>query len=481
MNQETINSIYSLLPELTLAFAILTVIIVSSLLRKSGKITFFVTVIGLLISLILVLLQYYFPSELLFNGLLAADPFSILIKILVSALVLIITIGFRDKFESHIKNIHLLLFLAASMIAVSSANLIMTFVSLEVISIMLFILLSGDKTLSYKFYIYSAAFSGILLYGISLLYGLTGSSNYYSISYYLANNWISPLTLAICVILIISGFAFRMILFPFSFILPSISEKLSLKNLSLIAVIHPVAVFAVTARFSITVFYDSRADGSHLMLTDSVNWQNMIVIIAVMSLLAGSLVLILQTNIRKVFSYIMIIQAGMILLPLSDSGQMSLASALLNLLTFVINSLGILICIKVLSSGLHASFDISNLKGIGRKYPILSVCFTIFLISTAGLPLTVGFIAKFYTFSLIFTSGYQLAGILSALSSMAYMYFIYRLVLIIFSSDNFSANLKIETFPKIMLLLLVFSTILFGIWFAPVTEFCKYSSQLFGI
>jgi NADH-quinone oxidoreductase subunit N len=156
------------------------------------------------------------------------------------------------------------------------------------------------------------------------------------------------------------------------------------------------------------------------------------------------------------------------------------ASLLFNVIIFTINLMGILLCLKPIIEKYKAS-TINDLKGLGRNTPILFIPLSVFLISSIGFPVTSGFIAKIYLYSAVISGGYRWLVFISIISTITYLYFIFRFIYSIFSAPRDKKTVKIETVYKIILLVFLIPVILFGVYFAPLFNLAKYSSKIFGI
>lgn len=484
MNQEIINSIFYLLPELSLALSIIIITIVSSFVKK--ELSFYITIAGLTLAFILLLFSYNTDPKALYSGLMAVDRFAMFGKLLVIFSAITFVLLFYTRKDSPNTFIPFITVVLGAISAVSSSNLVMTFVSLEVISIAVYILLSDDKKTSTKYFIYSAVSSGILLYGYSLMYGTAGTADYTGISNFISGNVYNELTLTISVILIIAGLGFRLMLFPFSFMIPSVSENISLRKLSLITIIPLIAAILVITRLLLTTLHDG---GSFIIsensyrLIENVKWQNMIAITSTATIAAGSLIVLWQRDIRKIFTFILIAQAGHTLIPLASPSPISTQTILFNLIIFALNALGMLLSIRILELNIKPSFGknlvLDDLRSIGRKSPLIFLGMILFFASVLGLPLTLGFIGKLYIFSTLFGSFFW-AGITGVLSSMALCYFIYKFSTLVFSGPSI-IQMQVETIHKVIWLLFVLAIIFFGIYPSPILELARLSTQIFGI
>ncbi|MCC7159801.1 MAG: hypothetical protein IT281_09700 [Ignavibacteria bacterium] len=485
MNTEIINSLYNFLPEITLAIAIQVILILSIIGIKNRKFNCAVLVSGISIALILTIFKVFEAPLLLFQGALIHDPFSSIASILILASTLIIVLLFLDPNTDIAEHVLALLIPLAGMLAVSSANLLLTFVSLESISIAVYILVSNQKKIALKYYIYGITSSALMLYGISMIYGMSGSLDYLSISSFMSIDQVNMLTLSIGILFITAGFGFKLLIVPFNFLFPAISEKLSLKVLGLISIPVIITVILTTARFYLTIFHDTNsylADESVYKLIPGVNWQLFLAILSVCSIIAGNFTVLWIDNLKKFFAFLLIGQSGLLLAGLAASSPEGTTALIYSTIVFVFNFTGLILCLRFIESKFSV-YEISSFKGksLGKENILLFIPFLIFMISIAGVPPLVGFTGKLLIYSSLASSGFGWLVLLSILSSLVLMYRIYSIGNNIFSGKSIGNRAKIETFYRIMLLILILPAILFGVYAQPLLEWSKYATRIIGL
>lgn len=415
--------------------------------------------------------------KILYSGLFIIDNFSSFLKILITSSVVVIFIVFRKKEHKPVENLSILLMLLGSFSAVSSVNIYFTFVSVKLVTISIYFFLSGFNKLNVKYFTYSSVFTGILLYGLTLLHGLAGSPDYFEIGKYFSFNEVNPLTLSIALIMIFAGFGFKIGLFPFNFIMPSTAEKISLKKLFFVSVIPVLTLTGVLVRLLTAIFHDSNFVNADLQFVQIVKWQNLVAIISTSSIITGSLIILWQKELKKIFINLLLIQSGFILLSLCSFEKLSSAAVVINMLHFTLTSLGIIIFMNIIKRSSNISID--DIKGAGFKNPFLSTSFIILLLSSAGMPLTIGFTAKLYTISQVFNTGYDIAGILVIFSLLPLLYFVYKVVIILFSENSVKNEYSMELTDKLIMLLILLITIISGVFISPLIEFSQNASKLF--
>jgi len=470
------------LPEITLAITIITITALSGFL-KSKSVIFYMLLSGLLLSIASNSVGVYSQSRIMFNGVLIHDNFSVVLKFLIIFSVIVMSLFFFRKSKHHEEYLLLLIFTLGNCLSVSSSDLIMLFISLEMSNIAIYILFSSEKKPALKYFIYGITSSLVILYGISILYGLTGSTGIYEISKFLSFNTYNSLTLLISILLITAGLGFKLLVFPFNFIFPEMSEKFPIANISLPAIPSLITGIAVITRLLFTIFHDvnsfETANNSFVVI-DEIKWELLIAIISAASIVTGNLVVLWQYHLRKIFAFIILSQSGYLLMAIAAGTIEGLTALMLNLIIFTFNMLGVLFCLKPIMEKYKISV-LNDLKGLGRNEPVLCIALSVFLLASIGFPLTWGFPGKIYVYSSVISQGYQWLVFISIISSAAYLYFIFRLIHTMFSSSKHKKTIKIETLYKIILLIFLIPVILLGIYFSPFYDLANYSSKIFGI
>ncbi len=482
MNQEIINILYNFLPELSLAVSVIILNISQGIGTKNKRYSYYIFVSGILFSAIFSIMQLYIAPQLLFSGAISADHFAYGGRVLITSAMLIIAMVFYDKDMSDEFSLVLVSVIGA-LLSVSSSNLFVLFISLQVMIIPLYLIIHYEIKPAIKYFIFSSLFMAVMLYGFSLVYGVTGSGNYIESAKFLSFNPYNNLVMIIAVILVTSGFAFLIIAAPYNLSFPLLAEEIKLPHLAQFAVINVMAVILVMARFFITIFHDSNTfitDGGQYNLITGVNWQLMLAVISAVTIIAGNFVILWQYNLKKIVTYNIISQSGYMLLGIISGSPGGISAMIFSLIVFVINSIGLLYCIKLISVKYNIS-DITGLNGLGKNDNLLFLSFIFFLLSSAGFPLNAGFTGKIMLYISLGTSSYFWLIAVGILSSTVFLYFIFKLSIIIFSGKNAQKPSKTETFSLFLLLFLLIPNILLGFYFEPILDWVKYCSNFFGI
>lgn len=485
MNQEIINTLFNFLPETSLLAAILALNIITYFRKEGFSGGFYIYTGGIVLSLLFSLLQAETAVRLYFGGLIAADPLAYFGKVVISASLLIISLIFISKDKEPAEFSNILLFQLGAMIAVTSVNFLMLIISLEVMSIALLLLLGVYIKNIVKYYIYGAVSSGIMLFGFTLMYGITGSADYYGMNSLLSSAALNynPLVVTLAVVMILAGLFFRMLTPPFNFAFPLFAKQMKTSHLALFLVPGIITVGLVTARFLLTVLQDTGSftiGGEDFQFISGVNWLYMVSIAAGFAVVTGNLVILWQYDLKKIITFIAIAQAGYLLFGIAAASEEGLSAMLYSTITTGSVLLGLLYAASLIRKKFRFT-RIDELKGIGRSDPFLFISFLLFILLAAGLPFTGGFAARVMLFEALASQGRIVLIGLSILSSVGAYYLVFRTSVLLFRNPVPINDCKTETFHKIILLVLLLPPILPGAGSEYFIEWIKFCSAIFKI
>ena len=392
------------LPELCLlVFTLL--IIIFELIPSLKKHTFNISVIGLIITSIL-LFQTHGQNTPLFMGMITIDSFSHFFKyvFLLSTLLVIVVSRYTKELESiyfseYLALLYILLF--GLFLMSSSINLLMIILSIETVSIASYILAgilkydNKSNESSLKYVIFGAFATGIMLYGMSWLYGFSGSLNFYQINVSL-QNLEDPFIVYMAVVMILAGIGYKIAMAPFHYWSPDVYEGAPTTMTAYFSVAPKAAGFALMARF----FYVSFTDysGASPLGVSNVDWMTIVAILSAATMTVGNILALRQTNVKRMLAYSSIAHAGYMLMALSVATDTALISVMFYLFTYMFMNLGAFFVLIYANNVLNVE-TIKDFNGFGSKSPFLAGCMVLFLLSLTGLPPTSGFIAKFYLFA----------------------------------------------------------------------------------
>ena len=327
---------------------------------------------------------------------------------------------------------------SAMMLLVSSVNLIMIFLSIEFMSICAYILtgyLKGESRsteAAMKYFVLGTFASAFLLFGSVFIYAATGHLSLYKIhNFIFEQNYNAHYAynmhtfLVFGLILLLVGLAFKMSLFPFHAWTPDSYDGAPTPVTNLMATGIKIAAFGVfirvfTSIYSFNVF----------------NFYNILWILAILTMTFGNFAALLQTDLKRLIAYSSIAQAGYILIGIIAGGYYGISGTLFYLLAYVFMTAGAFAIIIMFENLNLASVDIKSYSGLGYKYPLAGAAFSFFLLSLAGIPVTAGFMGKFFVFSAAIKSGYYWLVVIALLNSAFAAYYYIKIIVKMYMSDN---------------------------------------------
>ena len=421
-----------ILPELFLSISIFITLMIGVFFKKSYNLVNKISYI-ILILLILIILNSFSDNGKLFLDSYVLNSFTNFFKILIligTFFVLLIS-------QSYMKNrkincfeypIIILLSILGMFIMISANDLILFYLGLELQSLSLYILASLDRDniksneSGLKYFILSALSSGLLLYGCSLLYGFTGSTNF-DIIYSKTESTNTGAIFAMVFILV--GLAFKVAAVPFHMWTPDVYEGSPSSVTSFFAIVPKVAGLAVFIRF-LQIPFNQIID----------QWQTILIFISLASMILGAIAAIGQTNIKRLIAYSSIGHIGYALAGVATGTISGYNSTIIYISIYVVMNLGIFGCIFLMKREEKYTENISDLSGLSKSHPLLSMAFLIILFSLAGIPPFAGFFAKFYIFMSVIENEMFTLAIIGLLSTVISAFYYLRIIKIIYFDES---------------------------------------------
>ena len=483
-------------PELILTGVIIISVIYDLLIdkSKSGRVGW-VLVCGLILVAISIHLQDEFPVTTLFTDAVVLDPFSTFFKIIVLLATILVSIvslysgeldGYRKgEYFSLLGIISFGLFLM-----VSAIDLIMVYLSIEIVSIMSFILAgylkqnARSNEAALKYVVYGAFSSGIMLFGLSYVFGLTGSTNFFQIQQSLSTlESESNTAVMMAMIMILAGFGYKISAVPFHFWTPDVYEGAPTTITAYLSVAPKAGAFAMMLRFFNQVFADGGAmAGLDASSFSEFPWANILSLLAIITMTLGNVVAIQQNSIKRMLAYSSIAHAGYMLLAMPVMSGDSIYAIMIYLVMYLFMNLGAFFVVIIVKNQTGSeSFD--DYKGLGWEMPLIGVVMTLFMVSLTGLPPTAGFIGKFYIFASLIKGGstfYWLV-VIGGINSVISLYYYLRVVKVMYFEGEKKESILYP--PRVltgMLLATAIPTLLLGIYWTPIADWIK-SSLIFFI
>ena len=408
------------------------------------------------------------------DGMLVLNPLAQRMQIallILSMMTVLIFIG--STFTQHVSEYLSLLLLAtvSMMFLVSTQNLLLIFLSLELLSLSLYILTAFDKRSlrsaesALKYFIFGGISAAFLLFGASLLYGLSNSTNLASIAGRIHGPLLDPL-LIVAIVMTLVGLGFKVAAAPFHFWAPDVYQGAPAPSAALIASGSKVAAFFIL--YQVMVIGLAGAEGSGAWHGYAPGWVPIAAIISVLSMVLGNLVAILQTSVRRLLAYSAIAHAGYMLLGIVSHTDQSFRALLYYAITYALTVLGAFGVVAVVEEGTGGD-TVSDFSGLSRRAPVPSFCMLIFLLSLAGIPPLAGFFGKFYLFSSVLSSTPGTLGLLwlvvsaIAFSAVSLYYYLKVLKYIYVTNPPHGAPpIPVSTLRQAVLCLIALSVVLLG-------------------
>jgi NADH-quinone oxidoreductase subunit N len=345
----------------------------------------------------------------LFDGMLIANPLTHLVQIALLILTIFTLLLSADStFTEHIGEFVLLILVATAgmMFLVGTQDLLVIFISLELLSLSLYVLAAFNKRsaqsweAALKYFLFGGMSAAFLLFGFSLLYGISNSTSLTHIAAAIHGPSLNPL-LAIAIVTTAIGLGFKIAAAPFHFWAPDVYLGAPAPSAAFIASSSKVASFFIF--FQMMALGFAGAEGTASLHHVVRGWIPVLAVMAVLSMLLGNLVAIRQTSLRRLLAYSAIAHAGYMLLAIIAHTQQSLAALLYYVFTYALATLGAFAVIAVVEKQ-RGSDLLSNFAGLSRQAPALSLSLAIFILSLAGIPPLAGFFGKFYLFVTVLAS-----------------------------------------------------------------------------
>jgi NADH-quinone oxidoreductase subunit N len=400
--------------------------------RGVGFVYFF-TIILLVYLILAFISRMGDPALLAMNGLFQSDPFSNLLKACSCGAVLVSLIYskqyltdralFRPDFI-----VLALLALLGQFVLISGANLLTLYLGLELMALPTYALVAmrhnNEKSVeaAIKYFILGALASGFLLYGMSMLYGVTGSLDLIEIFKVVADPRVNHLVMAFGLVFIVAGMAFKLGVVPFHMWVPDVYQGAPTAVTLMIAAAPKLAAFALLFRLLVNTLLPLLGD-----------WQPMLVILAVLSLVLGNVTAIAQTNLKRMLAYSAIAQMGFVLLGmLSVFDDHAFSASMFYVITYVLTTLGTFGLLMILSRKGHDCETLDDLKGLNQKHPWFAFIGLVMMFSLAGIPPTVGFAAKLGVLEALVDGEHTFLAIVAVMASLIGAFYYLRVVKVMY-------------------------------------------------
>jgi len=493
--KDNIGSLSYFIPEFILIGLMLVLMIVDVMIKREKTPWLgMIALAGSVIALVAVFAQASLPPMGLFNNMMAVDPFSWFFKILFLGSMVMVVFLSMSSLELAGRNVgEYFILLTATTIGMfwmaSATNLLTIFISIETVSITSFALASYLKTVKrsseagLKYTIYGAFSSGLMLYGLSLLYGLTGSLNIIEISKILSASQPHPLTLFVSVLLILAGFGYKIASVPFHFWAPDVYEGAPTPVTAFLSVGPKAAGFAMLIRFFNTGLATTE-DGAIWYTVADVNWPQLLAVVSAATMTLGNLIAIKQNNLKRLLAYSSIAHAGYALMGVVLLTREGVYATMFYLVAYYLMNLGAFLVV-IICQDLIKSERLEDYRGLSFRAPAVAAAMTIFLFSLTGLPVTVGFVGKFYLLAALVRGGEQyiwlaVVAVINTVISLFYYARIFKAMYLESTDDLVLTRIPVATSALALLAILAVPTVLLGAYWAPLFDLTVSSVKFFA-
>ena len=463
-----------ILPEIFISLSIMFLLILGAYKKEGSKLTFNISLLVLLITAIITFNETFAISRTtLFNDSVVIDYMASLMKIITllgAFLALIISSSYLKTFKIFKIEYPILILssVLGMMVMISSNDLMVFYMGLELQSLALYVLATFNRDqlksseAGLKYFVLSALSSGLLLYGCSLIYGFSGSTNFNIISNQLNSN---EYVLTFGIVFILVGLAFKISAVPFHMWAPDVYQGSPTTVTLFFTMVPKIAALTVFIRFLYVPF---------LNLIDQ--WQMIIVFLSIASMLFGAIAAIGQTNIKRLIAYSSIGHIGYTLAGLATGSNEGIQSSIVYISIYIIMNLALFSCLLMLKRNNEYYEEIEDLSGLSKNHPLLSLSLLIILFSLAGIPPLAGFFAKFYIFKAVLEQSMYFLAIVGLLSTVIAAFYYLRVIKIIYFDKE---KEKYDQDHNIWLKFsLTFSTILILLYFVFPSQLIDVVSRI---
>jgi NADH-quinone oxidoreductase subunit N len=471
----------AILPEMILALLACLLFVMEPFVPREKKEWLGYFSIGALIASGLSLVPLWGENISTFNGMIVLDSYAIFFKAVFLAIsVVVILISFR---YIQIERINLgeyyglILFATVGMMFLPSATDLLSFyLSLELMSMSFYILTAfmrkDPKSMEagIKYFLTGVFTSGIILYGIAFIYGFSGTTNLKAIQTFLSGQDLaSSPTLVLALILLITGFGFKIAAVPFHMWAPDVYEGAPTTITAFLSAGSKAATLSAMLRVFISGLsfsYDS--------------WSQILWLVAVLTMTLGNVVALVQTNIKRMLAYSSIAHAGYLLIGLIAGSKVGLAGILIYLVAYSLMTLGSFAVIILLCRKNSRGDQISDFRGLARTHPAVAASFVLFALSLIGIPPTAGFVGKLFLFNAAIQGEFYWLAVIGILNSTISLYYYFKVVVAMYMQEPQDAMpLSFSPPLTLALALMAVGTLFIGLYPEPLIRAALQSIQVF--
>jgi NADH-quinone oxidoreductase subunit N len=474
------SDFYYILPELVLTAGALVVLIADVLLPRGSKALAWVTLLAIAATFVS-LAPFGSTRVEVAHGLLAVDQFALFFKIVFlgsAAMTVLMSIRYLE-IEGASPGEYYFLILCATlgmMIMAGGIDLITIFIGLETMAVSFYILVGFIKPnqrsneAAVKYFLLGAFSLGILLYGMSLMYGLSGTTNLRPMATVFAGQERDP-RLVLAVILVVAGVGFKIAAVPFHMWAPDVYEGAPTPVTAFLSVGSKAASFAMLLRIFL--------EGLPLMNAD---WRLLFEGLAIVTMTVGNLAALTQTNLKRMLAYSSIAHAGYLLIGVVAGTTRGVTAMMIYLLIYSFMQLGAFIIIIIMQRQDVVGDELKDFSGLSARHPFAAFAMLVFMLSLGGIPPTAGFMGKLWLFGAAIDAGYVWLAVIAVLNSAISLYYYIRIVVFMYVKPQ-GAGSEVKTTPSLGFALAValIATIALGVYPRLLFELAERSARTLGV
>lgn len=421
-----------MMPEIVMTCLTIVVLLFDLIVKRKET----VAVIGLIATIAVAVTVAAGAGGEIFSGMYVADGYSLFFKVifLISlALSILISIKYIEIEKVNFGEYYSLMFFSTlgMMMMASAGDIIVLYLGLELMALSTYVLAgflrheTRSNEASLKYFLLGAFASAFLLYGTSMIYGLTGTTNLRGIAHYISANGLSgnP-ALMLSMVLFVVAFGFKIAAAPFHMWAPDVYEGAPTSITAFMSVGPKAAGFAALGRIFLIAFGGLQVD-----------WAGVLIPIAILTMAVGNIIAIAQTNIKRMLAYSSIAHAGYALIGIIAGGSEGVASMMNYLFIYAFMNIGAFAIVIMLRTEGFRGEDITDYEGLAKTHPFASALMLIFMFSLTGIPPTAGFIGKFYLFMAAVDAGYMWLAVVAVIFSAISAYFYLRIVMYMYMRE----------------------------------------------
>ncbi|MGH7864313.1 MAG: NADH-quinone oxidoreductase subunit N [Candidatus Binataceae bacterium] len=491
MDLDNLSSLSHFLPELALVAGILLLVVIDLLVRDKSRLGELALIIAAA-ALLIIALEPAETGSWLFHRMIVADSFSIFFRALLALAALVaiwMSIGSAEVRGCDQGEYYAILLSStfAMFLMAESANLLMAYLSLEFVSLTSYILTGFMKhnrrsqEAALKYLIYGGVASGTMIFGMSWIFGMTGSLDFAAINRALTTSPDLPtVTVFISLVLILAGMGYKIASVPFHMWAPDVYQGAPIPITTFLAIGSKAAGFALLTRFFFPAISQLTPEGSWRAL-HGVDWPQLLLIVCMITMTLGNFAALQQTNMKRLLAYSSIAQAGYALMGFVVLTNDGIRAMLFYLFAYYVMEAGAFLVVMIVANATGRE-DIDGYRGLAWRGGIVpALALSIFLFSLAGIPPTIGFIGKFYLFAAVIRSQFYVLAVVGIFNSVVSLYYYLRPIRMMFLEQPHGDEGAVvaEAWNYGLMGVLACATVILGLYWTPIIAFATRSLNFF--